>query len=83
MELFEKNKPLEQASEEKVENYFPKYLSDSRLFDLQISDPTWREVVLVQMAVFVQHLLAFSSKEEFKPPSAKALSVGLLSSEQV
>lgn len=84
MEIFEKNKPIEQTLADRgAENYFPKYLSDSRLFNLQISDPAWREVVLVQIAIFVQHLLAFSAKEEHKPPSAKLLTVGLLSTEQV
>ena len=82
MDTFERTRALGD-SKCKDGEFYPKFLSDRRLFELQIVDPRWREVILVELAIFMQHLLSYSAQEAFKPPSAKALTISLLNSEQV
>ena len=80
--MFERTRPLGDSKSTGGE-FYPKFLSDQRLFDLQLVDPRWREVILVEFSIFAQHLLAYSSKEVHKPPSAKSLSVSLVTADQV
>lgn len=68
---------------QEVSEFFPKFLANRRLFPLQLNDPSWRAVFLIQCSIYLQHLLAYSHKEEHKPPCAKSLSAGLLTEDQV
>ncbi len=61
---------------------YPKFLSDTRIFSLQLSDPNFRQVIIVQVAIFLQHLLAYSESEKNRPPSTRSLTVSLLSKDQ-
>lgn len=68
---------------QEIREFFPKFLANRKLFPLQLNDPSWRTVFLVQCSIYLQHLLAYSHKEEHKPPCAKSLSTGLLTEDQV
>lgn len=45
-------------------------------------DPSWREIVFVQISVFMVHLLSYAAQSDAKPPSAKSLSISLLNADQ-
>lgn len=82
LSIFEQTRVLRRA-EALDGDLYPKYLSAKQLFKLQIADPKWREVVLIQTSIFLLHLLSYSSNSEYKPPHAKGLSVSLINLEQV
>lgn len=51
------------ASTDKLQDHFfqPKYLTNSRLFRLQLRDPTLRECVLTQALILLNHLIRAKS----------------------
>lgn len=62
---------------------FPKFMPSHKLLNFQLLDIKFRQTFVIQALIFLNHLLAFSSKEEFKPNVVKTSKEILLNPEMV
>ena len=86
LHLFQASRPVTTTDEGEGADYYPKFLSARRLFDLQIADCRWRDIILIEMAIFLQSLLSLSEKSETRaatPHRASGPAPLVLTDEQV
>ena len=55
-----------QASNNIQQSDWPKFLSDVNLFELQLTDATFREIIVTEIIIFVQNILSLH-EDETKP----------------